>query len=348
MHVAVIHDDDVFLAGFAQILRNVADVEPAFFKKASEAFHWLGGVDPAFVVVNSTLEDITGLEFLRRLRGTPERTNVPVIFTATGEKDRDLRRQAFELNCYAYLEKPINPAEFLVHAMHIVDAQRERADMNARLRQAANRDGPPITKAMAESKIIDAMLDVAAQHDPTIVAHHALAGKIAIALAKEMKLTNEELHLLAQAVRIYDVGKIAIPQKILESRKPATQVDRMAIEKHCEAGARLLAGHEHAVMKAAAQLALTHHERFDGKGYPKGLRGSSIPVFARIVAVADTMASTLRERGDRPAASLAKAMGIIEKGSGNAFDPGVTAALRGALNEISKVVHEAQGEAAAI
>src|SRR5579862_1608384 len=181
MNVAVIHDDDVFLAGFAQILRNVADIEPAFFKKGSEAFHWLSGVEPAFIVVNSSLEDISGLEFLRRLRGTPDRAQVPVMFTATGEKDRDLRRQAFELNCYAYLEKPINPAEFLVHAMHIVDAQRERADMAARLKQSSNRDGPPITKAMVESKIIDAMLEVAALHDPSIVAHHSLAAKIAVA-----------------------------------------------------------------------------------------------------------------------------------------------------------------------
>lgn len=347
MHVAVIHDDDVFLAGFAQILRNVADVEPAFFKKGSEAFHWLGGVEPAFIVVNSSLEDISGIEFLRRLRGTPDRANVPVLFTSTGERDRELRRQAFELNCFAYLEKPINPAEFLVHAMHIVDARRERADMAARLKQASNRDGPPITKQMAESKIIDAMLEVGAQHDPSIVAHHALAGKIAVALAKEMKLTTEEVQLLNQAVRIYDIGKVAIPQTILQSKKDATQVERVAIERHVEAGARMLAGSEHAVMKAATQIAQTHHERFDGKGYPKGLRGSAIPVFGRIVAVADTMSAVLRARADRPPSSLAKAMGIIEKGSGNAYDPGVTAALRGALNDISRIVHEAQSESEA-
>jgi response regulator RpfG family c-di-GMP phosphodiesterase len=346
MHVAVIHDDDVFLAGFAQILRNVADIEPAFFKKAADAFHWLGGVEPAFIVVNNTLEDMTGIEFVRRLRGTPDRANTPIIFT-TSEKDRDMRRQAFELNCYAYIEKPINPAEFLVHAMHIVDANRERADMAARLKQASNRDGPPITKAMAESKIIDAMLEVAALHDPTIVAHHALAAKIAIALAREMKLTTEEVQLLNQAVRIYDIGKVAIPQRILESHGQATQVDRVTIERHPEAGAKILAGSDHAVMKAAAQIALTHHERFDGKGYPKKLRGSAIPVFGRIVSVADTLSAMMRARADRPAASLAKAMGVIEKGSGNAYDPGVTAALRGALNEISKIAHEANSESEA-
>ncbi|MDE2481614.1 MAG: response regulator [bacterium] len=368
MHVAVIDDQDASLAGFTQILRRIADIEPICFKKAAEALHWLGGVDPVFLVLNSTVADMAGIDFLRRMRVMPGRETTPVIFTTASRDDRDLRRTAFDLNVYAYLEKPINPSEFLVHAMRIVDAARERADLHARLREAGSRgtieqaptttapEPPPTQPAQAvpparaatrsplaeATAIIDAMLQVAALHDRTIIEHHELAAKIAVALGRELKLTPDELAMLGQAARIYDIGKVTIPQRILEARAPASSADRVTIDTHPDAGARVLAGTENPVLRAAKMIAQTHHERFDGSGYPRKLRGSSIPIMGRIVAVADALTALVRARSDRPAHSLAQAMDIVEKGAGTAYDPTVVAAVRGGLSEISRVVHEAQ------
>ncbi len=343
MHVAVVDDQESSLAGFSQILRRIADVEPICFRKASEALHWVGGVDPAFIVVNSTLADIAGIDFLRRMRLIEGRQSTPVIFL-TAQPDRDLRRAVFDLDVHAFLEKPINPSEFLVHAMHIVDAQRERADMAARLKDAGSRGGAPQVAATfgpGTELVIDVMLDVAALHDPSIVAHHNLSSQIAMALATELKLTDDERETLRLASRVYDVGKSAIPQRILESRNTATQADRVEVERHADAGSRILARHKDDVMRAAAVIAQTHHERYDGSGYPKKLRGSSIPIMGRIVAVSDTMSALLRARGDRPAISLAQAIEVIDKGAGTLYDPAVVNAVRGNLNEISRVVHEA-------
>ncbi|HTU70253.1 MAG TPA: HD domain-containing phosphohydrolase [Candidatus Baltobacteraceae bacterium] len=347
MHVAVVDDQESSLAGFSQILRRIAEVEPICFKKASDALHWVGGVDPAFIVVNSTLADIPGVDFVRRLRLIEGRASTPVIFTSA-KADRDLRRAAFELDVHAFLEKPINPSEFLVHAMHIVDARRERADMQARLQAAGSRaSAPPSSgEGIDAAALIDAMLDVAVLHDPTIVVHHDLASQLATALGRELKLTPDELELLMQASRIYDIGKSDIPQRILESRSPATQADRITIERHAEAGTRVLAGRDDPVMRAATIVAQTHHERYDGSGYPRKLRGSAIPIMGRIVAVADTMSALLRARGDRAALSLAQAIETIEKGSGTLYDPAVVNAVRGNLNEISRVVHETQQRSA--
>ncbi|HTX57241.1 MAG TPA: HD domain-containing phosphohydrolase [Candidatus Acidoferrales bacterium] len=347
MHVAVVDDQESSLAGFTQILRRVADVEPICFKKASDALHWVGGVDPAFVVVNSTLADIPGIDFLRRLRLVDGRQNTPVIFT-TSKPDRDLRRAAFELDVHAFLEKPINPSEFLVHAMHIVDARRERADMQARLKEAGSRSSAPAAASNGNdpAAIIDVMLDVAALHDPTIVEHHNLSSQIAMALARELKMTDEELALLEYASRVYDIGKAQIPQRILESRSAATQADRVEIERHADGGTRLLAGRNDPIMRAATVIAQTHHERYDGSGYPRKLRGSSIPIMGRVVAVSDTMSALLRARGDRPALTLAQAIEVVERGSGTLYDPAVVNAVRANLNEISRVAHEAQQRSA--
>jgi response regulator RpfG family c-di-GMP phosphodiesterase len=312
------------------------------FKKGTDALHCAGGIDPAFIVVNSTLADIPGIDFLHRLRALPGRALTPIIFT-TGKADRDLRRSAFELNVYAFLEKPINPTEFLVHAVRIVDMRRERADMQARIKDAGTRTAAPAAPSGGgndPSAMIDAMLNVAAMHDPTIKGHHELSSRIAVALARELKLTNEEREILMHASRVYDIGKAEIPQRILESRSAATQADRVTIERHTDASSKLLAGHGDAVMQAALVIAQTHHERFDGSGYPKRLRGSSIPIMGRIVAVSDTMSALLRPRGDRAALSLAQAIEVIERGAGTLYDPAVVTAIRGNLSDISRIVHE--------
>jgi response regulator RpfG family c-di-GMP phosphodiesterase len=348
MHVAVIDDQESSLAGFSQILRRVADIEPICFKKASDALHWLAGVDPAFIVVNSSLADVPGIEFIRRLRIIAGREATPVIFT-TGKSDRDLRRTAFELDVYAFLEKPINPSEFLVHAMHIVDNAHAIADMQARLREASSRaELPPAQVGPLEDvAVIDAMLEVAALHDPSIIAHHNLAAQLACVLGREAKLTAEELGILAQAARIYDIGKVAIPQRIIESHVRAAPAERVTIERHADAGTRLLAGRETPVMRAATVISQTHHERYDGAGYPRKLRGSSIPVMGRVVAVADALAAMVRARNDRPAMTLAQAIESIDKGSGTAYDPVIVSGIRTGLNDISRIVHESQQSAQA-
>jgi putative two-component system response regulator len=348
MYVAVVDDQEASLAGFSQILKRIADIEPICFKKASDALHWLTGVDPAFIIVNNTLADINGLDFIRRLRLIQGRENTPIIFTTGKAGDRDIRRAAFELNIRAYLEKPINPSEFLVHALHVVDVAREKNDLKNRLREATKRfemgtGGPTVDM----SSIIDAMLEVAALHDPTIIAHHDLVSKLSAVLGREVKLTSEELQILGQAARIYDIGKVAIPQRILEARAQASAADRVTIERHCDAGTRLLAGRETPVMRAATVIAQTHHERYDGAGYPRKLRGSSIPIMGRIVAVADSLAALLRPRSDRPALSLAQAIEVIDKGSGSAYDPSIVNAIRSGLNDISRIVHETQQAAQA-
>lgn len=347
MYVAVVDDQDASLAGFSQILKRIADCEPICFKKATDALHWLGGVDPAFIVVNNTLADISGIDFIRRLRLIQGREVTPIIFTSGKAGDRDLRRAAFDLNIRAYLEKPINPSEFLVHAMHIVDTAREKSDLKNRVREATKRAEMGAGAMVDMSSIINSMLEVAAMHDPSIIAHHDLVSKFSVVLGREIKLTEEELAILSQAARIYDIGKVAIPQRILETRAQASAADRVTIERHCDAGTRLLAGRETPVMRAATVIAQTHHERYDGAGYPRKLRGSSIPIMGRIVAVADSLAALLRARSDRPALSLAQAMEVIDKGSGSAYDPGVVNAIRSGLSDISRIVHENQPAAQA-
>ena len=343
MFVAVVDEQESSLVGFSQILRRVPDVEPICFAQAGEALHWLSGATPAFVVVSATLAQISGLELIKRLRLLPGRDALPVMFTSSAP-NREQRRSAFELGVVAYLEKPINPNEFLVLSTHIARAYTERLELQHRLEQADRRAAPSrgILVENDDDAAIATMNDVAALHDPSIRAHHALSAAIARAIATELRMTDDEIATLASAAQAYDIGKVAIPQRLIGSRTALATADRVDVEAHTEAGAKLLASRQTPIMRAAASIALTHHERFDGTGYPRRLRGSAIPIFSRIVAVSDTLAALARARNDRPALSLAAALEAIDQQSGFAFDPTITGAVRSGLAEISRIMHEAQ------
>src|SRR6202030_2812890 len=129
-------------------------------------------------------------------------------------------------------------------------------DVHSRATLPGNSPSIPADQTAAA---IELMHDVAILHDPTIVTHLNLAAQLSVALAHELKLTAEEIETLAQAARIYDIGKVAIPQRILESRSPASSADRVSIEAHALAGAKLLAARETPVMRAATVIAQTHH-----------------------------------------------------------------------------------------
>ncbi len=345
MYVAVIDDKEASLAAYSQLLKHIAEIEPICFARPSEALYWLAGAEPAFVVVDYTLSEFDGVEFVRKLRATPGRKQTPVLMTCA-RNDKDVRRVAFELDIYAFLEKPINPNEFLAHATHILSALVMRLELERRLAEANDRaqharlemvTGPEREKAM-----IDAMISVATMHDASLQQHLRLASTIAKTIGKELSLTQEELQTLSVAAQIYDIGKVAIPQSILYARNHLGPADRITIETHAEAGARILSGYDTPQLRAAAQIAAAHHERYDGSGYPRKLRGTTIPLFARIVAVADTLSSLLRNRGGRQALTLAQAIDTVEGQSGLAYDPSVVETLRKILPELSHIVHEMQ------
>jgi putative two-component system response regulator len=343
LFVAVVDDQVASHAGFSQILARIPNIQPMCFDKAVEALHWLGGVDPIFVVVSATMPQVDGIEFIRRFRAMPGRKQTPVLLTGS-KIERDARRTAFELDVFAILEKPINPAEFLAHARRIVETHEKLFELQKRIASVDQHtnQAPGATATLTDDAAIEAMRSVAALHHPIILAQMDLAALLAGALAKEMRLTQEEQTMLASAGRIYDIGKVAIPHHILESATKPDAIDRKCIESHADAGSRLLQARGTTTMRMAAIIAQTHHEHFDGTGYPRKLRGSAIPILGRIMAVADAMSSLVSPRADREALSMNGAIEFVEKKIGHAYDPAVIHALRSGMADISRILHEYQ------
>lgn len=148
-------------------------------------------------------------------------------------------------------------------------------------------------------------------------------GATAAALATILGFAPQEVRRLRRAAALHDIGKAAIPMAILGKPAALTASERARVERHTLIGHRMLIAVGGPNALAAARIALTHHERFDGRGYPHGLAGTEIPIEGRIVAVADVLDALLSDRPYRPALSPAQAVDLLAAGDGSHFDPAV-------------------------
>lgn len=163
--------------------------------------------------------------------------------------------------------------------------------------------------------------------------HASRIARTACYLASRLGLGEEQIQLLKAAAPMHDVGNVAVPPEILHKPGPLTPEERVRVERHTEVGHRILSESESELMRMAARIALSHHERFDGNGYPRALAGEEIPIEARIVAVADVLDALLSDRPYRPALSVEEATTVIEAGRGTQFDPEVVDVLLAHLGD---------------
>jgi putative nucleotidyltransferase with HDIG domain len=170
-------------------------------------------------------------------------------------------------------------------------------------------------------------------HDRDAGRHIKAVASTAALLAAKLGLDATRVDLLRVAAAMHDLGKIATPDGVLRKREPLTASERERMKAHTTVGHELLRECESDLMKMAATIALTHHERFDGSGYPQGLGGADIPIEGRIVAVADALDALLREHPYRPAFTVGEAKELIAAERGTHFDPQVVDALLDNLDE---------------
>ncbi len=170
-------------------------------------------------------------------------------------------------------------------------------------------------------------------HDQDTGLHLERMGAIAALLGAKLGFDEERVLLLRAAAPMHDVGKVATPDAILNKPGPLTPAERTVMEEHATVGHRILADSRSELLQVGAAIALTHHERWDGKGYPNGLAGEEIPIEGRVAAVADVLDALLSDRCYRPAMSQGEALALMRAGRGTQFDPALVDLLLDNLDE---------------
>jgi PAS domain S-box-containing protein len=212
-----------------------------------------------------------------------------------------------------------------------ITAKRQAEELRGALATAQEQAIEELRSSRQET--VERLARAIEMHDAETGAHVNRMATIAAFLGSQLGLDGERVLLLRAAAPMHDVGKIATPDEILRKPGPLTAAERTEMERHTTVGHEILSDSDSDLLQMAARVALTHHERYDGGGYPRGLVDGEIPVEGRIVAVADVFDALLSDRAYRPAMSVAEATEVIREGKGTHFDPEIAQLLLDHLEE---------------
>jgi PAS domain S-box-containing protein len=228
-----------------------------------------------------------------------------------------------------------------------VEITAERAAMKLRDELTATQQNAIEELQLSRQETIEGLAKAIDLHDSSTGEHVDRMAAIASFLAARIGCDPDQVRLLRAAAPMHDVGKIGVSAEILRKPGPLTAEEREAMERHTVVGHRIFADFESDLSRVAASIALTHHERFDGSGYPQGLEGDEIPIEGRITAVADVFDALLTDRSYRLALSLDDAVAVMKDGAGTQFDPEIVDVLLDNLEEalaIRDVVSAGSGD----
>lgn len=352
--ILFVDDEPILLEGMRRMMwfrRGEWDGEYA--KCAEEAMEILRETPIDAIVSDLDMPGASGIELLNWVRSRPESRFTP-FFILTANREVHYRKVGLECGATDYMQKPADFNELTTRLRNALTYKQfqdamvaERRDLEARLAERT-RD---LERARRET--LFRLAKAAEARDIETGNHIVRVGACARLLAEELGLPARVQHRLLLTAPLHDVGKIGIPDTILRKEGPLTEDERRLMQTHANIGAQILEGDLPGILLAlgdevagavdefsamAARIALYHHERWDGRGYPNGIGGEEIPIEARIVAVADVYDALRHVRSYKTAFSPERSLQIIEEGSGTHFDPIVVEALKSRLAAIESIM----------
>ena len=291
-----------------------------------------GHIDIA--LVDYTMPHLNGIEFLAKVHANPRTDDLPIVIITTDD-ERAIRTAALDAGAADFLTKPIDPAEVKSRVRNLLRLR----DAQIKLKDKAAWVAAEVRKATAmlaarEEEIIVRLASAAEHRDTDTGAHLLRVAKYCRLIGRALGLNEDTCRTLYLAAPMHDVGKIAIGDAILLKPGKLSPEERALMEQHTNYGFRILADGHSELIRVAAEIARCHHERWDGSGYPRGLAGAEIPLFARIAAVADVFDALTSERPYKQAWTAEQALAHITENSGKHFDPACVAGFVKCWDEV--------------
>lgn len=285
---------------------------------------------PNLVLLDLHMPPPDGIELMRQIRALDaEAGRLPTpILVLTADTTRETKQKALELGANDFLTKPLDATETLLRIKNLlamrllqVELRKHNAQLELRVRERTHE------LEQARYEIAERLAVATEYRDDHTGQHTRRVATLSAVLAQRLELPDPQVELIRRAAPLHDIGKIAIPDHILLKPGHLTPDEFQAIKPHTTIGAKILAGSSSDLLQLAEQIALTHHERWDGEGYPHRLRGSQIPVSGRLVAAADVFDALTHDRPYKEAWPLEKALLEIRELGGHHLDPEIAELL---------------------
>ena len=324
-----------------------------------EALAEIERVQPDVVLLDIMMPNITGLDLLKVRKKVPHLQPIPfIILSATS--DNQIKRQALELGATDFLGKPVDPSDLILRVQNALIVKHHydyvsnyATELEGQVRQRTQQ----IEKS--REQIIHCLARAAEYRDNETGDHVLRVGKYCAVIANQLGFNEEYCHQIALAAQLHDVGKIGIPDSVLlnpgklsneefgimkehcalgnQIMEPLATADAERIRRHADVGGFIMEGVDSPMLELATTIARTHHEKWDGTGYPNQLTGEEIPIEGRICCVADVYDALCSKRPYKPSFPLRKCLEIMLSERGTRFDPIVVDAFFERINDIEQI-----------
>lgn len=315
-----IDDEPINLIIIEEMAADI-DIEVVSFEESLKALDYIESHEVDLVFVDYMMPELDGIEVIKRIKAFNEEITIIMITAASGKKQ--LKLKAIEAGADGLLNKPLDLSSFWTTTKSILTIKIEMQRQYEAIRVLA--------KAV-EYK------------EPGMERHIIRIAHYSRAIARKLGLSRAESDLIFRAAELHDVGKIMIDEKLILKKDSFTAEEYRVMKDHTRAGYEILSGNKSPLLQAGARIALTHHEHYDGSGYPSGLKGEEIPFYGRLVALADSFDTVTTSRTNREPLEFEQALAYVKEKSGKLFDPRIVEAFFAALDDIKTVFEKYANE----
>jgi two-component system response regulator RpfG len=326
--IVIVDDQTSARTMLRHILEDISpELEVFDFGDSEEALRWSENNRPDLLLLDYRMPVVDGLEFARRFRRSLGNRDVPIVLvTVVG--DEPIRQAALDAGVIDFLVKPVRPRELRARCRNLLQLRQQSESIKQRALSLEQRLLSSMHEVEErERETLSRLARAIEYRDIGTSAYLERMAHIAGLIAEGLGMSEEEVRLIELSAPLHDIGKIAIPDDVLLKPGPLDEHQLAIMRRHPQIGHELLSGSQNRFIQAGATIVLRHHERYDGSGYPDGLKGADIPVEARIVAVADVFDALISPRPYKAPWTFDNALDFLQEQSGKLFDPQCVQAL---------------------
>ena len=320
--IAVVDDETANVQLLQRILKLEGYTDVSGYTDPREFLDTCRILPPDLVLLDLMMPEVNGFEVLKRFQENVDDFDYRPVMIITSDDDRDTKQKALSSGARDFLAKPVSPVEVRLRVGNLLQTRSLQLELQRHAERLEERvRSRTVQLEEARLEILERLALAAEYRDDATGEHTRRVGRECAALAEALGLPSDQVEDIRRAALLHDVGKIAVPDSILLKQGSLAEDETEKMREHTTVGASILSGSRFPMMRIAEEIALHHHECWDGSGYPDGLKGDQIPLVARIASVVDVFDSLTHKRVYKRAWTTEEALDEIERLAGSKFDP---------------------------